>query len=196
MVRTMSIVRLSTTSYVVLGLVALRGPSTPYDLKRAVEHSVGFFWPFPHAQLYAEPERLAEAGLLTVHQERHGRRRKTYSVTGAGRTELISWLAQPAGEQLQIRNIAEIKLMFGELARPEDLAALAREQIELHCRRIAELEEIAARFAGRTDLSARLAPLDLGRRLEAAALEFWRDYVSGAVAQGDEPSDEMAGDAR
>ena len=56
--------RLSTTSYLVLGMIALRGPSTPYDLKRAVSRSVGYFWHFPHAQLYSEPDRLADAGLL------------------------------------------------------------------------------------------------------------------------------------
>jgi len=50
----------------------LRGPSTPYDLKRFVQLSVGNFWPFPHTQLYAEPARLAEAGLL----EETGRRRR------------------------------------------------------------------------------------------------------------------------
>ena len=51
--------RLSPTSYVVLGLVSLRGPSTPYELKNAVEKSVAYFWTFPHSQLYREPERLA-----------------------------------------------------------------------------------------------------------------------------------------
>ncbi len=49
MVRTMSIGQLTTTSYVVLGMVAMRGRARSYDLKRAVNHSVGYFWPFPHA---------------------------------------------------------------------------------------------------------------------------------------------------
>ena len=68
MVRTMSTARLTTTSYVVLGMIAMRGPSTSYDLKRAVGHSVGYFWPFPHAQLYSEPKRLVELGLLEVRE--------------------------------------------------------------------------------------------------------------------------------
>lgn len=58
--------RLTVTSFLVLGLIALRGPSTSYDLKRASGHSIGYFWPFPHAQLYSEPRKLADAGLLTV----------------------------------------------------------------------------------------------------------------------------------
>jgi DNA-binding PadR family transcriptional regulator len=56
----------------VLGFVARLGPSTPYDLKRAVSQSVAYFWDFPHSQLYVEPERLAGLGLLSEEQEEHG----------------------------------------------------------------------------------------------------------------------------
>ena len=69
-------VRLGPVSYLVLGIVALRGPSTPYDLKRFVQLSIGHFWPFPHTQLYAEPARLADAGLLEEMREESGRRRR------------------------------------------------------------------------------------------------------------------------
>ena len=65
-------IRLSPTSYLVLGLIGLRGASTPYDLKRAVSRSVSYFWPFPHSQLYGEPERLDDvvvgAGLEPEHR--------------------------------------------------------------------------------------------------------------------------------
>ena len=73
----MSTVRLGPTSYVVLGSIAVRGPSTSYDLKRFVELTLGHFWSFPHSQLYAEPDRLARAGLLTEEREEGGRRRRT-----------------------------------------------------------------------------------------------------------------------
>ena len=51
-------------SYVVLGLVARDGPSTPYALKAAVARGVAHFWPFRHSQIHAETERLARLGLL------------------------------------------------------------------------------------------------------------------------------------
>lgn len=182
MIQTMSTtMRLSATSYVVLGLIALRGPSTPYELKRAVEHSVGFFWPFPHAQLYDEPARLTAAELLSVRNEETGRRRKTYTLTAAGKSELHAWLNMPAGETFQVRNIAELKLFFGELIDPDGLQALALEQITMHQSRLAELDHIADRFEGRTDLAARLVPLALGRRIEQAALDFWLDHLKESV---------------
>jgi DNA-binding PadR family transcriptional regulator len=75
---------LTVTSYLVLGMIKLRGPSTSYELKRAVGRSVGYFWPFPHAQLYREPVHLVEAGLLEEQQESEGRRRRIYTITPTG----------------------------------------------------------------------------------------------------------------
>jgi PadR family transcriptional regulator, regulatory protein AphA len=88
----MSSVRLGPTSYVVLGTIALRGASTPYDLKRFVETTLGHFWAFPHSQLYAEPARLAEAGLLDEDREdgaptRSRRPERTRSARG--------WVSRP-----------------------------------------------------------------------------------------------------
>ena len=87
--------RLTTTSYVVLGMIALHGHCTPYGLKRAVGESVGLFWHFPHAQLYAEPDRLADLGLLARSVEDGGRRRKTYSLTGPAWTPCASGSPRP-----------------------------------------------------------------------------------------------------
>ena len=54
---------LTPVSYLVLGWISRR-PATPYELKRMSAQSVGYFWEFPHSQLYAEPARLAKLGLL------------------------------------------------------------------------------------------------------------------------------------
>ena len=47
----MSTERLTSTSYLVLGLLAREGPSTPYGLERHVEATIGNFWSFPHTLL-------------------------------------------------------------------------------------------------------------------------------------------------
>lgn len=173
----MSTVRLSTTSYVVLGMIALRGPSTSYDLKRAIGRSVGYFWAFPHAQLYSEPKRLEEAGLLELEEEESGRRRKIYSITKSGRAVLQDWLGEPVNEHFELRDVAEIKLFFNELAGPEEVARLAEGQIEQHERRIAEYEEMQHRFGEIEDVASRMVTLKLGLGMEYAALEFWRDVL-------------------
>lgn len=169
----MSSVRLSTTSYVVLGMIALRGPSTSYDLKRAVGHSVGYFWHFPHAQLYSEPQRLAELGLLRLDAEREGRRRKTFSITDRGRQALRAWLAEPTNEHLEMRDIAELKLFFNEAGEPQNVLNLAREQVKQHEQRIGVYQEMQRRFGDRPEVAARMVTLQLGLEMEYATLRFW-----------------------
>src|SRR4030088_3521471 len=83
--------RLTGTSFAVLTLIELLGPSTPYDLKQALERSIANFWMVPHTTFYAEPTRLAKGGFLSELQEVRGRRRKVYSLTDAGRSALESW---------------------------------------------------------------------------------------------------------
>ncbi|HWD01316.1 MAG TPA: PadR family transcriptional regulator [Amycolatopsis sp.] len=173
----MSSGRLSTTSYVVLGTIGLRGPSTPYDLKRAVGHSVGYFWSFPHAQLYSEPERLERMGLLSVETEQTGRRRKIYSITPAGRDAIRSWLAAPTHEHFEMRDIAEMKLFFNELGEPANVPNLAREQIKQHEERIAVYEDMQRRFGAESKYLRRMLTLRLGLEMEQAALRFWRQIA-------------------
>lgn len=178
----MSTGRLSITSYVVLGMIGLRGPSTPYDLKRGIRRSVGYFWPFPHAQLYAEPERLERMGLLAVQSEDGGRRRKVYTLTGEGRRALRGWLASPTNVHFQMRDVAELKLFFSELGDPADVARLAREQIGQHQQRIAEYELMQDRFGEIPALAKRMVTLRLGLEMEHAALRFWRSLADDPLA--------------
>lgn len=181
----MPTVRLSTTSYVVLGMIALRGPSTAYDLKRAVGHSVGYFWPFPHAQLYSEPKRLTDGGYLKVSIEDSGRRRQVYTITPSGRAAVRAWLAQQTNEQLQVRDVAELKLFFSELGDKRNVRRLAREQVVQHESRIRVYEEMQGQFGGRRELEQRMVPLQLGLEMERAALRFWLAIAEADSAAGD-----------
>jgi DNA-binding PadR family transcriptional regulator len=178
----MSSLRLGPVSYLVLGITALRGPSTPYDLKRFVQLSIGHFWPFPHTQLYAEPERLAEAGLLAETREESGRRRRYYTITDAGREQLREWLAEPVTSPTEIRDLGLLKLFFSELSGNEDIVALAHEQAAAHRAKLATYDAIHERFADRPDLAIRLLSLELGTRLARAAESFWEDVQSAASA--------------
>ncbi len=174
----MSTIRLGPTSYLVLGMFSLRGPSTPYELKRAVARSVGRFWPFPHAQFYAEPARLAAAGLLTDTQEQIGRRRRLYAITERGREALDAWLREPAPEPMEIRDVAELKLFFSELVDEAEIMALARVQQRFYREQIAELEAIAARFGSDPTRTRRMAPLRLGLAIYQAAATFWGEMAT------------------
>lgn len=168
---------LTVTSYLVLGIIRLRGPSTSYELKRAVSRSVGYFWPFPHAQLYREPVNLVEAGLLEEQQESTGRRRRVYSITAAGEEALRTWLREPVQKMLELRDLAQLKLLFSDLMSTEELVALARNQEALHRTRLTEYEQIAARYRDRPGVGRRIAPITMGLMIEQDEIRFWSDIA-------------------
>lgn len=130
-------IRLTPTSYIVLGLLEAMGEGTPYQLKQAVAGSVGNFWSVQHAQLYSEPARLAAAGHLVEEREETGRRRKRYRLTGRGRAALRQWVATPVHEVVELRDPGLLKLFFGA-----DPAGLAPAQLEAHRGRLAEYEAL------------------------------------------------------
>jgi PadR family transcriptional regulator, regulatory protein AphA len=166
-------IRLTPTSYIVLGLLDQVGEATPYDLKRLVGMSVGYFWSVQHAQLYSEPERLARAGYLTEDQEQGGRRRKRYAITARGREAIAAWRAEPPEELAEMREPALLKLFFG--AEP---AELANTQLSAHRRRLAEYEEIRKRIPSEAKPGNVLA-LEAGIRHEHVWIQFWSELASG-----------------
>src|SRR5437588_2526898 len=109
----MQAIKLTPTSYIVLGLLELAGEATPYQLKQRATHSIGYFWSLQHAQLYTEPERLAKAGLVTEQREASGRRRKRYQLTAEGRAALQRWRATPTDAFTELRDPGLLQLFFG-----------------------------------------------------------------------------------
>jgi len=169
----MPAVRLRDSSYAVLLMIVLRGPSSPYDLKRALHGLSLEFWAVPHTQLYAETERLARDGLLAVRRDAAGRRRQTYRVTRRGRAALDAWLADADVPGMQIRDEAQLKLLGTELSDAAHVAALARRQADHYRRRLERLEAIAAAATADTGRAMRYLAVPLGLAVYRAALEFW-----------------------
>lgn len=179
--------QLTATSYLVLGLVAREGPSTPYDLKRHVTATIGHFWSFPHALLYKEPARLADLGLLTEKRELVGRRRRLFTITSAGRRALKAWLRLPSRQTTELRDLGLLQLFFADLESVAARQAIAREQIALHRAQLA-IYEAGQRRDSTSGPRGAVSPsveqwrgvtLRMGLLYERAAIEFW----TGVAAQ-------------
>jgi PadR family transcriptional regulator, regulatory protein AphA len=170
---------LTHTSHLVLGMLAMFGPMTSYQLKQRVAGTVGNFWFFPHSQLYAEPKRLAEAGLLREDVQPGGRRRRTYELTPAGQEALRAWLAEPEHGRTEVRDPGLLKLFFAGQASAEDRRRLASDQADAHQARVRELAERREQLADVADEHV-LATLDIGMRYETTVAEFWHDLAGTA----------------
>jgi DNA-binding PadR family transcriptional regulator len=169
--------QLDDSAFAVLGLIALRGPSTAYDVKRALGRIADEFWPVPHVTAYRATAELERLGLLTAEQEQTGRRRRVYSLTDEGRSALQAWVSAPTSEGMAIRDSSQLHLLFAELADPAAIAELARAQIRVYEARLATLDATEARLADDPVRAPRLGPLRLGRGVFTAFLNFWRSVA-------------------
>jgi DNA-binding PadR family transcriptional regulator len=122
----MSRSRLTTTTYGILGLLAVR-PHSTYELATAMERSVGRVWPRSQSKLYEEPKKLLEHGYAEACEEFVGRRPRTlYTITQSGRRALAAWLCD-AGDGPSLEFEGLVKLLFAEHGAREDaLASITR----------------------------------------------------------------------
>lgn len=104
---------LTTTSYAILGLLALRDHTT-YELAKQMQRTVGIIWPRAERKLYDEPKRLAQAGYAEAAKDLVGRRRRTtYSITPAGRQALARWLGtEPEPATLEFEGM--LRVLFAD----------------------------------------------------------------------------------
>jgi DNA-binding PadR family transcriptional regulator len=112
--------KLTTTSYAVLGLLAIK-PWTTYELIQQMGRGIDRLWPRSRSKLFEEPKKLVVRGLAQASAGLVGRRARTeYAITGAGRRELAAWLATtsqpPALESEHL-----LKVFFAEHGTKEDL---------------------------------------------------------------------------
>ncbi|AKU16694.1 PadR family transcriptional regulator [Luteipulveratus mongoliensis] len=159
-------VRLTTASYLVLGLVDMLGEASPYALKQAAADYVAPFWSLPHTQIYVQADKLVESGLLRQDQETDGRRRRILTITEEGREALNSWRADPTAVPVEARDLGLLKLFFGA-----DSKVIGPAQVEHHSQRLAGYEEMKAGGSRMPDGAA--ATLEFGIRYERALVAFW-----------------------
>jgi DNA-binding PadR family transcriptional regulator len=182
---------LTTTSYAVLSVLALRDHST-YDLTKQMRYSLHYLWPRAESNVYAEPRRLVEAGLASSREEFVGDRRRTvYSITRAGRSALATWLAAPSTRP-RYESEALLKVLFAENGTREDLLASVRALREDAEKALAHWQTVADRYEGGTgEYPGRFALSSLVARLlgeQDAATVRWAHLAEAVISEWQGPS--------
>jgi DNA-binding PadR family transcriptional regulator len=157
---------LTTTSYAILGLLAIK-PWTTYELAKQMEVSLRNFWPRAERKLYEEPKKLVAHGLAAQTRDMVGRRPRTvYRITPAGRRALRRWLGEQ-GEMPVLEFEALVKVFFAEHGTTDQLLDTLSSIIE----RTEEIDRYHAGWAahyldGGGDFPDRLAVIVLVGRLQ------------------------------
>jgi len=113
---------LTTTSYAILGLLAVRSWTT-HELVQQVDRSLRRIWPRATSKLYEEPKKLVAHGLARATDDAVGRRPRTrYTITAKGRRALAAWLSQPGdGPVLECEQL--VKIHFADSGSKADVLA-------------------------------------------------------------------------
>jgi len=147
---------LTTTSYAVLGLLALR-PWSAYGLAKQMERSLRFAWPRAESKVYEEPKKLVAHGLATARREPAGRRFRTvYSISAPGRKALRGWLEEPGAlPVLEFEGL--LKVLFADHGSLDGLLATLGSLREQAAHRLATGAALAEEyFAGRGPFPERM----------------------------------------
>lgn len=104
--------------FAILGMLTLC-PMSGYDIKKAIEQSIGNFWSESYGQVYPLLKQLNEEGLTVSQAQKQAGKpeRIMYTLTEEGFEQLQHWLAEPIENQVG-RNELLLKLFFGRQISP------------------------------------------------------------------------------
>jgi DNA-binding PadR family transcriptional regulator len=171
------------TAYVVLGILSIEPNKSGYDIRKAIEGSVGHFWGESYGQIYPTLKRLVAEGLIVANTvpSTSRKKRQEYALTDAGQECLRAWLELPFQNDPP-RNEFLLKLFFGRDVPVRVSIAHVRDCQEKNRRMLATL-------MGFQDLMHKQSPpnahapfwtltLDLGIALTRTALEWCETAVA------------------
>jgi PadR family transcriptional regulator AphA len=121
--------RLTTTEYALLGMLARYGEHSGYELLKLTEVSIGFFWSPAKSHVYEVLPRLERRGLAVGRDVAQTGKpdKRLWRITDEGLEALREWVDEVEPHPFTNRGIFELKLFFGDHARPETVVA----QVEL-----------------------------------------------------------------
>jgi DNA-binding PadR family transcriptional regulator len=175
---------LTTTSYAILGLLAIK-PWTTYELAQQMDRTLSRFWPRAKSKLYEEPKKLVARGLARATEDAVGKRSRTiYTITPKGRRALTAWVAEPAeGPILEFEQL--LKVFFSDSGTTEDL----RRQLDgarawVHERTLVNIEVGRSYLDGRSPYPERAAVnMIVGRFLDdfLETIDRWAEWATATI---------------
>jgi PadR family transcriptional regulator, regulatory protein AphA len=182
----MSRPELTTTSYAILGLLAIR-PWTTYELAQQMQRTLNRVWPRARSKLYEEPKKLVAHGLATASKDAVGRRARTvYAITPAGRRALAAWLGTPSDDGMALESEHLVKLFFADHGRTRDALATLQATKGWALEQLDVFAEVARVYlAGKGEFRERAAVNMVVARFMVdfyALVADWTDWASEVVA--------------
>jgi DNA-binding PadR family transcriptional regulator len=172
---------ITTTEGAVLGLLAMSGERSGYELAKLAEGGIAYLWTPSRSQIYKVLPRLVEGGFAHTREvEQRGRPDKAlYELTAEGLAALRAWLEDIEEEPAGGRVVFAVKLFFCDFASPA--AALAH--LAAYRRYLERLLEAFERLEAPAAASPRRYPEYVLRHglARVGATLAWIDETTAAI---------------
>jgi len=178
----------------VLGVLALRGKLSGYEVRKWVLESVVRFWEIKEEDIRSVLERAVARGLIQTSSQLpkldatqaidwDG---QTYSLTSAGRTQFEKWLSESPITQ-PARNEFLLKIIFAGRGKPEDLIRHIEQfhQYQLECLKLNQTAELFLKgslFRKHPDLPYWILANKYGKHLYNA-MKDWSEAALGTLQE-------------
>jgi DNA-binding PadR family transcriptional regulator len=180
--------------HLILGLLSDE-PRSGYDLNKAFQESINYFWTTDQSQIYRTLQKLKRSGWVRVEDviQTDSPNKKVYYVTEEGEHELKRWLATPLSlSDAPVREGWLGQLYFGDKIALGDLEHVLDVYIEEQKGAIAALRALQSRVAKyqtdpRPEVQLRLMTIDYGVRIQSVLLE-WIEQARSRIIDLDETS--------
>ena len=157
-------------------------PMSGYDLAKAFDASIGFFWTADHQQIYRELGRLKQKGHVDVHEViQTGRPNKLiHTITPSGLAALKTWSQRPSAPA-PIKDDLLVRFYALEHVDISALRVQLVQRLELHTDRLRRFQGILQRhYSGKAltlSQTGRLLGLRMGLRYEQACVEWCQEAL-------------------
>jgi DNA-binding PadR family transcriptional regulator len=169
--------------HALLGLL-IQENASGYELAQRLERTLWrYAWHAQYSQIRPELERMAIDGLITVVAT-GARRRRTYSITQNGQTELQRWLRNPPAKFVA-RSEFVLRLFLMSTLDPADARTLLAPIADAIAQ---ELERLRAAVASAAAVSNPGTPLSFDRlaaEFSVRSVEALHDWVMWALTEVD-----------
>lgn len=136
-----------TLKYAILGLLN-RHPMTGYELAKEFNYELAEFWYANHSQIYPELKKLFDEKLVTFDVEISGDilEAKRYSITEAGKNDLMKWLHKDEKIERTPKNTFRLRMYFSNELDLKTRIHLLENQRQQHLKRLNTLRKTCEQY--------------------------------------------------
>lgn len=174
--------RENKTQFALLGIL-MSGSFSGYEIKKAINYSIGFFWSEDYGSIYPELEKLEKNGFAKKEYIRQEKKpsKYIYSITEKGKKHFSIWLAKNADYE-KIRHELLLKIFFGYYCSVKDNIKKLKNEISFHKNLLDKYREIKKHLSEEShpyhkEKKYWLMTLDYGIRYSTMTIKWCEDVI-------------------